>query len=120
QDDRVDPERGDPERPADLAEPGALAEVGEVGGGPAVKVAAPVQVEPDTMGYGDASFLWRAFSPDLTKIAYTTPGLGATGPQTLMVSNLDGSGTVTIGPAFGSIPYRWRPDGIFHRQAWTF
>jgi hypothetical protein len=37
-----------------------------------------------------------------------------------MVSNLDGSGTVTVGPAFGSIPYRWRPDGVFHRQAWTF
>lgn len=113
---------GDSKRACWTPAPGNAPEVycAHVGGGPAVKVAAPVQVEPDTMGYGDASFLWRAFSPDLTKIAYTTPGLGATGPQTLMVSNLDGSGTVTVGPAFGSIPYRWRPDGVFHRQAWTF
>jgi DNA-binding CsgD family transcriptional regulator/Tol biopolymer transport system component len=82
-------------------------------GGPAVKVAAPVQVEPDALGSGDFSILWRAFSPDFTRIAYTMPGPESEAKQTLYVADLDGSNVVSLGPVFGAIPYRWQPDGVY-------
>ncbi len=43
------------------------------------------------------------FSPDLTRVAY----LPAIGPDGLWIANIDGSGTVQIGPA--SITFAWRP-----------
>jgi hypothetical protein len=82
-------------------------------GGAAVKVAAPVQIEPDALGSGDFSILWRAFSPDFTRIAYTIPGPESQDKQTLYVSDLDGSNVVSLGPVFGAIPYRWQPDGVY-------
>lgn len=88
-----------------------------VAGGPAVEVTAPVQVEPDALGSGDLSILWRAFSPDLTKVAYTIPGPTSPGAQTLWVSNLDGTDATSLGPAIGAIPYRWRPDGVYRSPA---
>ncbi len=90
----------------------------DVAGGSAFKVAAPVTVETDMAGYGDASYLWRAFSPDLQKVAYTTPGLAdAAAPQTLWVSDLDGSNAVQVGPALGPLPYEWRPDAVYRPYA---
>jgi hypothetical protein len=83
-------------------------------GGSAFPVTAPVQVEPDVLGRGDMAVLWRAFSPDLRKVAFTLPGLGEAGaPQVLWTANLDGSGRVEIGPAGGVLPYEWRPDGVW-------
>jgi hypothetical protein len=86
----------------------------DTAGGPATAVSAPVQVEPDVLGRGDIAVLWRAFSPDLKKVAYTIPGLSQPGaPQVLWIANLDGSGRVEIGPAGGVLPYEWRPDGVW-------
>jgi len=86
----------------------------ETEGGAALPVGAFVQIEPDVLGRGDMSVLWRAFSPDLKKVAYTIPGLSQPGaPQVLWIANLDGSGRVEIGPAGGVLPYEWRPDGVW-------
>jgi hypothetical protein len=36
-----------------------------------------VQIEPDVLGPNDSTVPWQGFSPDLTKLAFTTPGLGS-------------------------------------------
>lgn len=85
----------------------------EVDGGPVSKVAAKVQVEPDVLGYGDLSFLWRAFAPDLKRIVYTVPADGGGTGFTLHVADLDGKNDATIGPSLGAFPYAWRTDGVY-------
>lgn len=82
--------------------------------GSAFTVNAPYQVEPDVLGYGDYSVLWRAFSPDLQHVAYTTPGLAdRNAKQTLWIADLDGSNAVKVGEAQGVLPYEWQPDGVY-------
>ncbi len=82
--------------------------------GDAFEVKAPYQVEPDVAGRGDYSVFWRAFSPNLTHVAYTTPGLAdRSAQQVLWISELDGSNPVRIGDAQGVLPYEWQPDGVY-------
>jgi len=107
---------GDSSRLCWMSAPGASNSVmcAETAGGPAFKVTAPVQVEPDVLGSGDIEASWRAFSPDLRRIAWTTPGLAdPDAEQTLWVADLDGSNEVNLGPALGPIPYEWQPDGVY-------
>lgn len=85
--------------------------------GAAEQVSPPVQVEPDVLGRGDPAILWRAFSPDLAKVAYGTPGIESSAtPQKLHMANLDGAAIVDLGPMLGTLTYAWRPDGV-HRPA---
>lgn len=76
----------------------------------AEQVHAPVQVEPDVLGRGDPAVLWRAFSPDLTTLAYGAPGLESPGArQSLRVANRDGTVVADLGPMLGALTYSWRP-----------
>lgn len=85
----------------------------DIAGDSAFIVKAPVQSEPDVSG-GDV--LWRAFSPDLTRVAYTNPGpANVNAPQTLWIADLDGSNAIEIGPAQGALPYSWQPDGVYRQ-----
>lgn len=107
---------GDSSRVCWMAIPGNTTDVmcADTAGGAAFPVTAPIQVEPDVAGAGETSAFWRAFSPDLTRIAWTTPGLAdPDAEQTLWIADLDGSNEVQIGPAVGPIPYEWRPDGVY-------
>lgn len=82
--------------------------------GGAARVSVPIQVEPDVLGRGDPSVLWQGFSPDLSRVAYTVPGLNAaTSPQNLQVANPDGSGVTVLGPVLGPLTYSWRADGVY-------
>lgn len=78
--------------------------------GVAEHVSAPVQVEPDVLGRGDPAVLWRAFSPDLRRLAYGAPGLESPGArQSLHVANRDGTVVADLGPMLGALTYTWRP-----------
>ncbi|RJQ07154.1 MAG: hypothetical protein C4558_10180 [Dehalococcoidia bacterium] len=82
--------------------------------GTAEPVSVPVQVEPDVLGRGDPGVLWRAFSPDLGKIAYGTPGLESpAAPQRLRIAKPDGTVVADLGPMLGTLTYSWRPDGVY-------
>lgn len=82
--------------------------------GTAEPVSVPVQVEPNVLGRGDPGVLWRAFSPDLTKVAYGTPGLESpAAPQNLHVAAPDGAAGADLGPMLGTLTYSWRPDGVY-------
>jgi hypothetical protein len=77
-----------------------------------------VQVEPDVLGRGDSTVLWQGFSPDLTKLAFTTPGLSSpSAAQMVHVVNLDGSMALDLGPTLGVLTYAWRPDGVYRAPA---
>lgn len=106
---------GDSERVCWTLRPGNEPQVVCAGpSGGAAKVSVPIQVEPDVLGRGDPSVLWQGFSPDLSRVAYTMPGLNAaTSPQNLQVANPDGSGVAALGPALGPLTYSWRPDGVY-------
>lgn len=79
---------------------------------------AVVQVEPDVLGRGDSTVLWQGFSPDLTKLAFTMPGLGSpSAAQVIHVANLDGSMALNLGPTQGVLTYAWRPDGVYRAPA---
>ena len=68
----------------------------------------------NVLGAGDPSILWKGLSPDLSRVAYTSPGLGsATAAQTLQLAGLDGANAAAIGPALGPLTYAWRADGVY-------
>lgn len=72
-----------------------------------------MQIEPDVLGYGDYSVIWRAFSPDLQYVAYTTPGLAdRSASQTLWIADqMEQRGESR--EACGVLPYEWQPDGVY-------
>lgn len=79
------------------------------------RVEAPIQMEPDVLGFGDEKTLWTMFSPDLRLVAFVEPGDPSPAPnRTLSVARTDGSNRVSLGPTLGFQTFSWRPDGVYN------
>lgn len=79
------------------------------------KVTAPVQIEPDVLGYGGEKPLWTMFSPDLEYVAFVEPGDPAPAPnRTLSIARTDGGDRTSLGPTLGFQTFSWRPDGVYN------